>query len=65
MEKRLQLINVNSEEGREEGAPLFDPNGNLDEVRKALCHPEATKIDSYNLMMSIERVLDMPMPQNI
>lgn len=43
MEKRFQLINVNLEEGQGEGVPLFDPNSTLDEVRKALCHLEATQ----------------------
>lgn len=43
MEERLQLIDVNPKEGQREGASLFYPNGTLDEIRKAMCHPEATQ----------------------
>lgn len=32
--KRLQLIHVNPKESQREGAPLFNPNGSLNEIRK-------------------------------
>ena len=42
MEESLLRVNVHLEEGRQEGAPMFYPDGTLNEVRKAMCHPKVS-----------------------